>query len=247
MSSEKRTAPRYFVMASLPGQLDGRDVEVVDISMKGARVQVTEAVGIGATMRFTLKCSGAAVVIPVTVQWCELAALSLHDGEEDRFFCGLEFERPVPVVRHLVEDMLAAHDVTAIEDQRRAERYRITSQLTASFGELKSARVLDVSVSGARIGTDSPLTPGETKALCFRITGGDTPVDVPATVVWSKPAERKGRFEAGLRIDGVEDWLRAVIDELALRDSVVVDHGSLRRKFDPFASKGQAGLLSIIR
>ena len=48
---------------------------------------------------------------------------------------------------------------------------------------------------------------------------------------------REGRFEAGLRIVDAEDWLKTVIDELALRDGVTIELDSLQRKFDPFTAK----------
>jgi hypothetical protein len=70
---------------------------------------------------------------------------------------------------------------------------------------------------------------------------------LPATVMWSRPADRKGRYEAGLRITDAEDWLRTVIDELSLRDGVVIEVDSLRRKFDPFTVRPVAGLVGVRR
>jgi hypothetical protein len=247
MSSEKRAATRYFVTTSLTGQLDRQDVEVIDISVKGARLQTRERVTAGASLPFTIQCSGASVVIPSTVQWCELGALSLLDDESDRYLCGIAFDRAVPVIRHLVEDMLAAHDAAVIEEARHGERYRITCPVSAWFGATTTARVLDLSFGGARIATATALPVGSSELLRFRIADRETPVDVRATVVWSRPAERKTRFESGLRIEGEQNWLRTIIDELSLRNGAVLDPGSLSRKFDPMKTKGQTGLLSILR
>ncbi len=247
MTVEKRTAPRYFVTSSLAGKVDGFDVDVVDISVQGARLETTQSLASGSPVTFSLQCSGAQVIIRATVQWCELAAMALHDEESDRYLCGLAFERPVPVIGHLVGDLLASRDALAMEETRRSERYRVISQLAASFGASAGARLLDVSVNGARIATGSLLEVGISAPLQFRILGAEEPVDVPATVVWSRGAERKGRFESGLRIEGQEDWLRSVIDELSQRNSAVLEHGSLRRKFDPIAVKPHAGLMAILR
>ena len=247
MSSEKRAATRYFVTTSLTGQLDRQDVDVIDISVKGARLQTCQKVVVGSSLPFTILCSGASVTIASTVQWCEIGALALHDEEEDRYLCGVAFDQSVPVIRHLVEDMLAAHDAAVMEESRRAERFRVTCPVTAWFGASTNARVLDLSHNGARIATSTALEIGSTEWLRFRLADRETPVDVRATVVWSR-AEKKTRFESGLRIDGEQNWLQTIIDELSLRNAAVPEHGSLSRKFDPLKSRNHpSGLLGILR
>ena len=104
-----------------------------------------------------------------------------------------------------------------------------------------------LSIRGARLSTPNQLTRGVTDRLRFSINGNDTHVFLPATVMWSRPAQRKGRFESGLRIADAEDWLKTVIDELSLRDGVVIETDSLQRKFDPFSTRPVAGLVGLRR
>ncbi|HEX9163733.1 MAG TPA: PilZ domain-containing protein, partial [Thermoanaerobaculia bacterium] len=185
------------------------------------------------------------VVTTASVIWCEMAALSLHDDELDRYFCGVTFEQSLAAIRELIRELVAARSAIPIEESRSADRYRVIAPLTASFADLASLRVLDLSIRGARITTPVALQPGTSGRLRFTISGNDTHVWLPATVVWSRAGARKGRYEAGLRITDAEDWLRTVIDELSLREGVAIDTDSLRRKFDPFVAKPVAGVVGL--
>jgi hypothetical protein len=247
MNRDQRSAPRYFLDEPLPALLDGLSADVVDISVKGARVQLKAPVPKGASVSFTINAGGGSLVISATVLWCDLGAFSLSDDESDRYLCGVAFEHPVSMVGHLIEDLVANDAATVIEECRNNERYRVTAQLTASFAGLSGARVLDLSIRGARLTLPAQLKMGTTATLRFHFNGRETPVDLNATIVWSRAAERKGRYEAGLRIDGDEDWLRTVIDELTLRNGVEMERDSLDRKFDPFALRPVAGVLALSR
>ena len=44
MSNDFRTVPRYFLTSGLPAMIDELEVSVVDLSIKGARLQVTEPI-----------------------------------------------------------------------------------------------------------------------------------------------------------------------------------------------------------
>lgn len=247
MNRELRTAPRYFLDEPLPAMLDSLSAEVIDISVKGARLQLTDQVAKGSNLPFTINAGGVALVISSTVLWCDLGAFSLSDDESDRYLCGIAFEQPVSMIGHLIEDLIASDAATVIEECRNNERYRVTAPLTASFAGVKGARVLDLSIRGARLALPAGMKMGTTATLRFHFNGRETPVDLDATVVWSRAAERKGRFEAGLRIEGDEDWLRTVIDELSLRNGVEVERNSLDRKFDPFAARPVAGVVALSR
>jgi hypothetical protein len=56
-------------------------------------------------------------------------------------------------------------------------------------------------------------------------------VEVLGTVAWCLGSTTSG-FEAGLKIDGEEERLRAAIHRLCMRDEARIDLHSLRRKFD---------------
>jgi hypothetical protein len=245
MSIDNRAEERYFVVSPLAAEIGGLNADVIDISTTGARLQLTELIGVGHPLLFTLHSGEVAIATSAVVTWCEVAALAMYDEESDRYFCGVTFEKSLSIVRHLIDDLIATNVAIPIGDDRNSQRYRVIAPLTASFSELRALRVLDLSIRGARIGTPEPLKAGTSSPICFSINGDD--VWLPATVMWSRPAERKGRYETGLRISDAEDCLRTMIDELSLRDGVVIETDSLRRKFDPFSMRPVSGLIGLRR
>ncbi len=247
MKADLRNEHRYFVVTPLAARLGDANADVVDISTRGARLQVTRSMEIGRHLNFAISTGEATIETPAVAVWCDVAAFAMHDEESDRYLCGITFERSVSMIRHLIDDLLATRAAIAIEESRALERYRVIAPLTVSFSDQERLRVLDLSIRGARLSTPELLTPGSSGRLRFAINGNDTQVWLPATVIWARPAERKGRFEAGLRIADGEDWLKTVIDELALRDGVAIETDSLQRKFDPFAHRPSAGLVGLRR
>ncbi|HEX9161576.1 MAG TPA: PilZ domain-containing protein, partial [Thermoanaerobaculia bacterium] len=102
MKFDLRSEARYFVVTPLAAEIDGVNADVVDISTRGARLQVTQPVGIGRLVPFTLRAENSGVVTTASVIWCEMAALSLHDDELDRYFCGVTFEQSLAAIRELI-------------------------------------------------------------------------------------------------------------------------------------------------
>jgi len=247
MNCDLRSERRYFVITPLPAEIGGVNADVVDISTKGARLQITEKIEVGRPMNFLLRTKEAAIETSASAVWCEVAALALHDEELDRYFCGITFDRSVSLIRHFINDLVETHMAIPIEEGRSSDRYRVIAPLTASFAEQADLRVLDLSIRGARLSTPALLRPGTSGRLRFMINGNDTHVWLPATVIWARSAQRKGRFEAGLRIVDAEDWLKTVIDELAMRDGVAIETDSLQRKFDPFTARPVSGLVGLRR
>lgn len=247
MKHDSRTERRYFVITPLAAQIGGVNADVVDISTRGARLQVTQKVEVGKPLTFSLRTGEGAVETSAAAVWCQVAALALHDEELDRYFCGITFDRSVGLIRHVIDDLVATKTAIPIEESRTDERYRVIAPLTASFAEHGDLRVLDLSIRGARLSTPTLLAPGSSGRLRFSINGNDTHVWLPATIMWARAAQRKGRFEAGLRIADAEDWLKTVIDELALRDGVTIETDSLQRKFDPFLSRPLSGVVGLRR
>jgi len=238
---------RYFVITPIAAKFGWANADVVDISTRGARLQVTEKIPTGQQVSFSMKIGEATIETTASAVWCDVAALSLQDEEPDRYFVGITFERSVSLIRMFINDLVATKSAIPIEENRNNQRYRVIAPLTASFAEHNDLRVLDLSIRGACLSTPNQLTRGVTDRLRFSINGNDTHVFLPATVMWSRPAQRKGRFESGLRIADAEDWLKTVIDELSLRDGVVIETDSLQRKFDPFSTRPVAGLVGLRR
>jgi hypothetical protein len=246
MSSELRTAPRYFLMSKVIAMIDSHEATVVDLSVKGARLQLTQPLLVGTQIPFAMSTPDSTITAQATVLWCQIAALALDDEETDRYLAGVTFDRPLSPLGHVIDDLLQSDLAIPIHDCRGEERYRVTAPLNASFGEIARSRILDLSVRGARIGMREPLAVGEEAVLQFRIEPRDVPLRVRAVVMWCRAAERRGGFEAGLRIEGEELGMRAVIERLCIANQARVDMNSLRRKFDPMRSGSTAGLLSLV-
>ncbi len=245
MGRELRKEARYFVVTPVAAEINGIQADVIDLSTGGARLQVRHRIAIGNIVPISFRSGAVTIATSASVIWCDIAAFALDDEESDRYFCGVTFVESIAMIRHLIEDLSDTKAAVPIEESRLADRYRVVAPLTASFRDLPSLRVLDISIRGARVITPTLLEPGSSGRLRFTINGTETHVWLPAAVAWSRPAERRGRYEAGLRITDAEEWLRTVIDELSLRDGVIMDKDSLRRKFDPFTVHPVAGLVPL--
>lgn len=245
MDLDVRTEARYFVVTPVAAEINGLNADVIDLSTRGARLQLTQRIAIGNIVPFTLRNGDGTIATSASVVWCEVAALALDDEETDRYFCGVAFVEAIPQIAEIIRKLLESKAALPIEESRTIDRYRVVAPLTASFADQASLRVLDISIRGVRVLSPSLLQPGSSGRLRFTISDNDTNVWLPATVVWARAAARKGRYEAGLRISDAEEWLRTVIDELALRDGVAIDADSLRRKFDPFAIHPVPGVVAL--
>ena len=244
MATDFRTVPRFFIMTALPAILGEAEANVVDLSVRGARVQLTKPFAIGAALQFTLRTEIATVSTRVTVSWCRMAALALDDSECDRYLCGVMFDQEQPAVMNIVDGLLSREMAMRIEDARGNERYEITTQLTGTFGMQSPVRILDLSITGARISTDRPVPVGTAAALRFRVDRKH--IDVYAEMVWCRQSERRNGYECGVRIQGEESLMRHVIAQLCTHNHARIDLNSLRRKFDPMQRDKQPGLLTLV-
>lgn len=244
MFTDLRRHPRYFLPSGIPAIVHEARANIVDLSMKGARVQVTQPLALGAKVPFALMANGSTIRTEATVLWCQMVALALDEDESDVYLAGVVFPDELATVGAVLDKMIAADEAIAIQDSRSTERYAITIPLYASFGDrLTEVRLLDLSIRGARVGAKAALRVGTETSLRFRLDPGPS-VDVVAKVVWCRPSDRKLGFEVGLSINGEEALLRAVIAQMCMRKQARVDMHSLRRKFDPVGTK-RSGVLAL--
>lgn len=245
MLSDLRRHPRYFLPNGLRAQMEQTDANVVDLSVQGARVQVTQPFVVGSKIGFALAARGNMISANATVLWCQMAALALDDDESDVYLAGVVFDDAIPAVEGIIDQLIAADEAIAIEDARSTERYCITIPLHGSFGDRNSeVRIADLCIRGARIATREPLRVGTTASLRFRLEPGPA-VDVTTQVVWCRQSDRRLGFEVGLSIAGEEALLRAVIAQMCMRKQARVDLNSLRRKFDPMGHRPRSGMLAL--
>lgn len=204
---------------------------MIDLSVRGARLELMEKFDPGAEVFLMIVASDLEVTIPATVLWCELDSLDLA-MIHDRYLCGLGFEKPNSAIATLLDDLSARGEAVRIEDFRQVDRFYITAPLTGSFGESAPVSVVDLSVRGARINSNSKIGIGMSAELRFQVDEETGPVDVVGKVMWSAPTTVPGQTTAGLAISGADELLRKSIYRLCVRSEARIDLDSLRRKFE---------------
>lgn len=245
MLSDLRKHPRYFLPRGLPAVVEQAKASIVDLSLKGARLQVTQPLAVGAKLPFALMTSGGAISSGATVLWCQIAALALDDEESDLYLAGVVFDDVVPEVGGVLDQLIATDDAIAIVDARSSERYSVMQSLHGCYGDNASdIRVIDLSIRGARLSSRTPFRIGSQASLRFSLVPGPA-VDVTGKVAWCRETDRRLGYEIGLEIEGEEALLRAVIAQLCMKKQARVDMSSLRRKFDPIAGKPRSGMLAL--
>lgn len=223
-----RTVPRYFLLPPMFATAGSESVRVIDISLRGARLELNSPLRVGSSLRLVIQTTEGIVDETVTVLWSQIDDFSV-DGI-DRYLAGIEFHGQPVSVGELIERLLDCHAAIAIEDGRAADRYRVSVALTGCLGILQIG-VLDLSIRGAKITVPNFIRVGTVTPLAFQIDSNSGPVEVMATVAWCLGTANHG-FEAGLRIDGEEERMRMAIHQLCMRDEARIDLHSLRRKFE---------------
>lgn len=223
-----RTVPRYFLLPPMFATAGSESVRVIDISLRGARLELNCPLRVGSTLRLIIQTTEGIVEETVTVLWSQIDEFSV-DGI-DRYLAGIEFHDQPASVGKLIESLLECHSAIAIEDGRAADRYRVSVELTGCLGILQIG-VIDLSIRGAKVSVPNFVRVGTVTPLAFQIDANSGPVEVMATVAWCLGTANHG-FQAGLRIDGEEERMRMAIHQLCMRDEARIDLHSLRRKFE---------------
>ena len=237
---QSRSVARYFLAPPLAGAVDGKPVSLVDLSIKGARVELAGDLTAGTPVHLQITTPHGKIGAEGTVLWCQIDELRL-DGSEDRYLGGLVFRGQQPEIASLLEELTAVDAAVLIEDFRCEDRYTITAPLTGSFGDFAPVSIVDLSLHGGRLSVRSKIKSGTSGPLRFQVDEQTGPMDLLTKVVWSAPAPDGIGFQAGLNIEKNEDQLRTVIHRLCSRGEARIDALSLRRKFDALRNSRVAG------
>ena len=223
-----RSLPRYFLLPPMFATAGPESVRIIDISLKGARLELNSPLRVGSRQRLMIQTTEGLVDEQVTVLWSQIDDLSV-DGI-DRYLAGVEFDTQPESVGELIGRLLVSNSAIPIEDFRGSDRYRISVPLTGILGILQIG-VADLSIRGAKVSLPNFIRVGTVTPLAFQVDESSGPVEVLATVAWCLGTANHG-FEAGLRIDGEEERMRMAIHQLCMRDEARIDLHSLRRKFE---------------
>lgn len=224
-----RSTHRYFLMPSIFASAGDLNVRVVELSLRGARLEVDAPLPVGSRQRIVIDTTECTVNEEATVLWSQVDDLSFEHGV-DRYVVGVEFENPGESLGELIERLLLSGSALRIEDFRTADRFRLSVPITGVFGTMQ-VTVVDLSIRGARVAMREFIPVETAGALAFQIDTADGPLEVMATVAWCIGAPREG-FEAGLNIEGQEERMRAAIHRLCMRNEARIDLQSLGRKFE---------------
>ena len=224
-----RSFPRYFLFPPLFATAGPESVRIIDLSLKGARLELNAPLRVGSRQRIVIMTTEGMVDEQVTVLWSQIDELPIENGP-DRYMAGVEFDGQPAAVGELIERLLASHNAIPVEDARSVDRYRVSVPMTGIFGILQIG-VQDLSIRGARISLPYFIRVGTVSPFAFQVDAQGGPIEVLGTVAWCIGSAATG-YEAGLRIDNEEERLRTAIHRLCMRDEVRIDLHSLRRKFD---------------
>ncbi|HUP45743.1 MAG TPA: PilZ domain-containing protein [Thermoanaerobaculia bacterium] len=231
-----RTVPRYFLNPPLPAIVNDQLVRLIDLSVKGARVQLDASSEPGQEVVLVIVTDRGNIKVKGEVLWCEIDSLQM-DAADDRYLAGVSFKSEIPGIDVLIDELCGLNLAVRIEDSRDHDRYRITAPLTGSFGDAAPVSLLDLSLRGARIATDAKIVARTEAQLRFQIDEESGPISVSGKVIWTTPAINRG-VHAGLLIDGEDEVLRMAIHRLCVRGEARIDLDSLRRKFDQLRAQG---------
>ena len=224
-----RSYPRYFLIPPLFASAGAESVRIIDLSLKGARLELNAPLRVGSRHRMVISTTHGVIDEQVTVLWSQIDDLPMENGP-DRYMAGVEFDACSSAVGEFIERLLVSNNALPIEDARSADRYRVCVPMTGIFGILQIG-VQDLSTRGARISLPYFIRVGTVSPFAFQVDAESGPIEVLGTVAWCIGTAATG-FEAGLRIDNEEDRMRTAIHRLCMRDEVRIDLHSLRRKFD---------------
>jgi len=75
MATDFRTAPRYFVTGVLPATFGNVTANIVDLSIRGARLHMTQSFSIGSTLPLSIEAAGQPCAVFRRVQQSLAAVL----------------------------------------------------------------------------------------------------------------------------------------------------------------------------
>jgi hypothetical protein len=223
MKRDLHSVPRYFLIPPIPAMAEGTPARVVDMGLRGARLEVRRPFEPGSSIDVIIDT----IPVKATVLWCQVDALNFATDHD-----GYLADKASTAVDELLTDISVRGGAIRIEEMRSNDRYRITAPLTGTLGEIAPVSIVDISVAGARIAMLHRVLPGSEHQLRFQVDDETGPIDVTALVQWCKPSQIVREHYAGLKIDGEQEVLRGAIHRLCKRNEARIDLDSLKRKFD---------------
>jgi PilZ domain len=227
MKQAIRSTPRYFLIPPVDATVEGTPARVVDMGLRGARIEVQRPFEPGASVDVVIDT----IPVKATILWCQIDALNFA-SDHDGYLAGVAFSKASTAVDELLTDISGRGGAIRIEEMRTHDRYRITAPLTGTFGDIAPVSIVDLSVGGARIAMLQRVQPQTIEELRFQVDDETGPIVVRAKVMWCKPSPIIREHYAGVEVEGQQEILRTAIHRLCKRNEARIDLDSLKRKFD---------------
>src|SRR5437899_8637348 len=104
-----RSSPRYFMLPPLFATAGNESVRIIDLSLKGARLELNAPLRVGSRQRLVVTTTDGVVNEQVTVLWSQIDDLSVDSGI-DRYMAGVEFDGQPASVGELIDRLLSCHN-----------------------------------------------------------------------------------------------------------------------------------------
>src|SRR5690349_19517934 len=97
MKRETRSIPRYFLIPPIDATVEATPARVVDMGLRGARVEVERPFEPGSTVDVLIDT----IPVKATVLWCQVDALNFA-SDHDGYLAGVAFEKASTAVDELL-------------------------------------------------------------------------------------------------------------------------------------------------
>src|SRR4051812_39722619 len=97
---ENRSVARYFLTQPVVGTADGMPVTLVDLSLKGARLELSQAITPGSGIHLRVQSPYGGLDTDATILWAQIDQLQF-DGSDDQYLAGILFTQREPAAESM--------------------------------------------------------------------------------------------------------------------------------------------------
>lgn len=212
---EKRKHKRYDVKNVRGGLAYSLDVNVLDFSMGGMRIETGAYLRVGSRHDFNLQHDDKTLTLSGTVSWCMLK--KVRHNKEDKalpiYHAGIEFKDVVDHKSLLLRKLIEQKAAVQIE-RRIYVRFKLQSGSKASLCSHAKFQVLKISLSGMLIETD--FFPESNAVLSFEVQLEDTVLSTSGRIVHAESMGRINNQETvhvGIEFADLSDQEKAELEK----------------------------------
>jgi hypothetical protein len=115
---ERRQFHRVHLDAPIPGRMNDVPVQMVDLSLNGARIISEARFGPGTEHELNFKSNDQDVILGVSVVRCTLFSFAKAPGEKSTYQSGLRIRETIGDSDRLMRELIASYVIRALEEQK---------------------------------------------------------------------------------------------------------------------------------